>query len=148
MDYHYIRISIIIYYRHECKIIFYVGLSYIFFQFSNNKIIWRSILFNNHKTHIFHTCTFESVHLIRQLSIIQITKSLDDPVTKYKSGGLIFNMKAIRWIDGIRVADRRVGSILFCQLQFHSIPFGQFHIKFFNYNCINSNYIFYVLFFA
>jgi len=122
VDYHYIRISIIIYYRHECKIIFYVGLSYIFFQFSNNKIIWRSILFNNHKTHIFHTCTFESVHLIRQLSIIQITKSLDDPVTKYKFGGLIFNMKATRWINGIRVADGHwVNSILSITIPLNSV---------------------------
>jgi len=34
-------------------------------------------------------------------------------VTKYKLGYLIFNMKGIRWINGIRVADRHeVNSIL------------------------------------
>jgi len=46
-----------------------------FFQFSNNRNNLEFYFYSVTTTdsHIFHTCTIESVHLIRQSSIIQIS---------------------------------------------------------------------------
>ena len=80
------------------------------------------------------TFIIESVHLIHQSSIIQITKSLEDHVTKYKLGCLIFNIKAIRRINGIRVADRHgVSSILSIPVPVDSTSDLSILIPFFTY---------------
>ena len=114
-----------------------VSLKFYFF----NSIIWRYLLFSNNNrlsylSHMYNwICRFYT-------SVIQITKSLEGPVTKYRLGYFLMKLtiynyyialKAIRWINGIRVAGRRgisyILSILFWSIphQFDQFQLYQFH---------------------
>ena len=96
VDYHYIRISIFIYYKQECQI-FYGGLSYIFSNPVITEIICRYLLFSNHNwlSHLSHI--YNWIHPF-DTSISQITKSPEDPVTKYQLGCFL-NTKPILYLS-------------------------------------------------